>query len=295
MKNVVIVHVKIFDSVGSRLGATSISVNNSGQIGTNHLSLEGKGAWVGFKTLCICLILLLLLTTCNLHLPKQDLHILIAPDFYPFAYTQADTLHGLEVELLDLLKTKLNANLTLTTTNPNVLLETLYEEDYHIAIGGITFTENRSEFFDFSPPYYNANQCILAVNNTNLDSLEAIANSKLGAINLSSSVTFIEETLITQQKLSANNLRKYPDYNAMLMALKNGEIAYAMLENTLATLIAKPYDVNIVYTSELSDYYCLVLKKHATINKSIIAAMSKVLNLPEWAEIQKKYLVAGHE
>jgi len=247
------------------------------------------------KNIYIVAICLICLISCNLPIKKQDINVLIAPDFYPFAYTQADSLQGLEVELLRLLEAKLNARLTITPINPNVLLETLYEEDYQIAIGGITFTENRGEFFDFSPPYYNANQCILSANSTNLDSLQAVANSKIGAINLSSSITFIEETLITQQILSANNLRKYPDYNALLIALKNGEIAYAVMENTLATLVANPYEVNIVYTSELSDYYCLVLKKHAPVNKSIIATMNKVLNLPEWAEIQKRYLVAGYE
>jgi len=221
------------------------------------------------------------------HNPKTStpINVLVASDCPPFAFAKADSLQGLEVELLKLLQDKLRQDLTLTPINSNILLKTLYDGDYQMAVGAITPTYSRKEFFDFSPSYYDASQTILSLTDTSLDSLTAIAPAKIGVINLSSSVFYIEENLIRTQLLPVNNLKKYPDLASLIDALQQEEVQYIMVEQTIATLLQTNYGLNIAYQTEQSETFCLVLKKSAKVNKTISTALIRIIDSEQYNDL----------
>jgi len=247
--------------------------------------------YIIIATIIILTILIIMSLISRTPISTSPLNILIASDCPPFAFTKADSLQGFEPELINLLKDRLKQEIILTPINSNILLKTLYDSNYNLAIGAITPTIPRNDIFDFSPPYYDATQTVLSLTDTTLDSLSAISASKIGTVNQSSSLYFIEEKLIRTQLLPVNNLKKYPDLTTMINALQNEEIRYIIVENTIASLIETNYGLNIVYQTDQAEPFCLVLKKSASTNRAIISALSKVLASEQYNDLTAKYFL----
>ena len=239
--------------------------------------------------------------SCNRSLNVSEIKVAIAADLYPFAYTGAgdssatdvETLEGLEIELLALLESRLRVPFNITTYSFSNLLEAFHNGDYDIAVGAITITEGRSEIFDFSTPYFTATQTFLARPETSIvvDSLDAVTGHRIGVLNHSTSQLFIENTLLRERRLPAGNLRRYNNLNALLSALTATEVNIIILENTIAELAAEQYNLEIVYTHYIDEYYGLAYKQNSFVSPHIDRAMGRILSSDEWKEILKKHLL----
>ena len=234
-----------------------------------------------------------LILACSIESNVEELKIAIASDFYPFAFVENDTLKGVESELLSLLQERLKRPLTISHYSFTQLLENFYNEDYHLAIGGITVTEGRNEIFDFSTPYYNATQTFVALGNTNIvaDSLPAVVMHKIGIINNSSSLLFLENTLLRNRTLPITNLLRYDSLEACLTALKNNQVSMILLENTIAQILSENHGLKIVFQYDLSEYYALAFKKESPDSLLVNNALEIILSSEEWKNIQRKWLI----
>jgi polar amino acid transport system substrate-binding protein len=241
----------------------------------------------------LCFPLLFLLISCNRSLKVSEIKVAVAADFFPFAYTENDSLEGLEIELLSLLESRLRVPFNITTYYFVNLLEAFYNGDYDIAIGGVTITEGRREIFDFSVPYFNATQTILSRPNTSIvvDSLDGIGRYRLGVLNHSTSQLFIENTLMRERRMPAGNLRRYNTMEALLAALTANEVNIIALENTIAELFANKHDLNIVYTHYIDEFYGILYKQNSSVAPHIERALNRILSSEEWKEIKQKHLL----
>jgi len=223
---------------------------------------------------------------------SSEICVLIASDCPPFSSVVDDTLQGFEVDLVALLQTKIKQNLVLTPISSHILLKTLYDGDYQIAVGAITPTKPRLDYLEFSPGYYDATQTVLSLLSTDtIDSLGVIAKENIGVVTQTSSVLFIEDALIKPQILPINRLKKYPDLTAMIGDLQNSTIQYIVVEHTIATLLQANFALNIVYKSDNLEPLCLVYKKSATINKTINYSLNKVLTSQDFSDLITKYFL----
>jgi ABC-type amino acid transport substrate-binding protein len=223
---------------------------------------------------------------------KSTVNVAISPDFYPFAFAVSDTLQGIEVELLSHLERRLSARMNITRIHFSLLLESFLNGEDDIAIGGITITENRKALFDFSMPYYDATQTFLMHRAaTPIDSLEAIRPLRIGVLNNSSSLFFVEDTMIRQMAFSANNLRRYPNQTALVNALKNNEVGAILTEHTVARFLSERHDFSIVYTHDLVEEYAIVTKKGSTMSRSVNRALDKILKSDSWEVYLKSVLL----
>jgi len=241
----------------------------------------------------IIMILLTGILSCSNRINISEIKIALANDFFPFAYTENDTLKGLEIELLNLLEKNLRSTISISTYSFSQLLEILYDKDYDFAIGGITITEPRRDVFDFSIPYYNATQTFLTLENSSIviDSLFASTRHRIGVRNNSSSIYFLENTLLKDRSLPVNNLRRYNSLTAMFNALENNEIALVLLEKSIAELISDEYGFKIVYSVDSEENYALFFNKNSTKINTINRALERVLNSEEWIRSKKSYLL----
>lgn len=237
--------------------------------------------------------LFIFLISCSKGLKEKELRILIAPDYYPFAYTENDTLRGLEIELLNLLNKRLKVDLKVNQYPFDVLLETFNSEEYDIAIGAITVTEKRSEIFDFSISYYNASQTILTNLKSvgNLDSLDILSKNRLGVIDHSTSLLYLENSLVKERRISANNIRRYSNLTNLINGLLNNEVQYILLENSIAELVKETYDFYIVFVDDIEENYSFALQKKSPILKFVNRDLEKIINSDEWHKIKLKYLI----
>ena len=238
-----------------------------------------------------------------------EIKVAISGDFFPFIYTEKDVLHGLEIELLNHLEKVLKIPVIITKYNFSEKLEKLQNEEYDIALGGVTITEYRSEIFDFSKPYYDATQTILATLDSSIviDSLDNIANYRIGVLNNSTSLLFLEHNFLQERKMSVDNIKKFQSLQDMFLALENNDISLMLLENSIAKLTK----YKILYKHDLIEHYAIVFKKSADtvgsafsrydtgtssgrlslIKKHVNKALEKILESSEWEHLKRKSFI----
>jgi polar amino acid transport system substrate-binding protein len=203
-----------------------------------------------------------------------------------------DTASGLEMDLLLLLSQRFKVPLNITTHSFNQLLPSFQDGDFDLAIGGITQTDSRSELFDFSLPYYHAEQTVLARGDytARIDSLDALIGQTIGVLNNSTSLLFLENTLIKENRIPTSNLRRFPDQFSLVYALLSNEVNVILLEKTVAELITKHHVTKIVYTHDFEEKYGLVFKKKSPLLKPINKALTDILKSEEWEVVLNKWL-----
>jgi len=244
------------------------------------------------NNLIIVVITLIAIISCAKIEPKTEISVAISPDFYPFSYIASDSLAGLEIELLSLLEKKMKTTFTKHRFYHHDLLASFNDSGYDMAIGGITYTDRRSEVFDFSLSYYNATQTFVgSANSPDVDSLEAITSSKIGVLNNSSSLFFLEDVLIKQSRFSVNNLRRYANQADLIDALVHNDINFLLTEYTIAELLATNHNLKLLVTSDVIENYGIVFKKSSTVTKNMNKALQQVLKSDEWQIMKNIYLL----
>jgi len=241
----------------------------------------------------ITIITLLNVMSCAEQLRVSELKVAISPDLFPFAFTERDTLRGLEIELLNLIEKRFKVPVNFTAFHFSQLLENFHNDDFDIAVGGVTITEGRREIFDFSMPYYDATQTVLARTSPAvvIDSLAGITRHRIGVLNSSTSLLFLENSLMRNRMLSPNNVRRFNNKNSLISALTAGEVNLILLENSVAEIVAKRHGLEIVYTHYIKEQYGLVFRKGSLILPPIDRALEKILNSDEWKEIKSSFFL----
>ena len=237
-------------------------------------------------------VVLLSVRLCGSRIKNSEIKVALSPDIYPFIYTENDTLKGLEVDLLSLLETRLKIPFTFENLRFGILLKSFYDGDFDIAIGSIEMTDNRREHFDFSHSYYDATQVFLSSkdNPVSLDSLSAVSSHRVGVVNNSTSLFYIEEQLIKLNKFSANNLRRYSTHEALFSAVQSGEVALVLLEHSVAEMVSEAQNLQIVYTSDAAKKYAIVLKKDSPLTSPLNQTLTRIFNSNEWSQSKVRHL-----
>ncbi|STV81892.1 amino acid ABC transporter periplasmic amino acid-binding protein [Klebsiella pneumoniae] len=75
------------------------------------------------------------------------------------------------------------------------IFATLNTGDRDIIISGITITDKRKQMVDFSAPYFPAEQSIVVAQDSQVDSLAALKNEKVGVVNSSTGDIVVSEVL----------------------------------------------------------------------------------------------------
>ena len=205
------------------------------------------------------------LLSCNQNKRVKELKIAVINDFYPFAYLENDILKGIELDIISHLKTELKTKITFTQYSSTQLLESFYNGDYDIAIGGITVTDIRKEIFNFSQPYYNATQTAVVLQNSTvqIDTLSAISNYRIGVVNNTSSSFFLENNFIKTGFMPINNIRMYNNEDSLIEALKNNQVSIILMENTPVKKIAELHNLKIIFQNYYVEEYAIVFKKNS--------------------------------
>jgi polar amino acid transport system substrate-binding protein len=109
------------------------------------------------------------LTTCT-HLP-----------YPPFQSTQGGKIVGFDVDMIDLVAKKLGVTQKIVDTSFETIKggAALNAGKCDVAAAGMTIKPERAKFLDFSKPYFNATQALMAAKGSGITSLDDVKAKKL--------------------------------------------------------------------------------------------------------------------
>jgi polar amino acid transport system substrate-binding protein len=202
------------------------------------------------------------LTTCT-HLPYE-----------PFQFTEGGKIVGFDVELVDLVATKLGVT--------QEIIDTPFEgiqsgEDLNIgkcdvAAAAMTINEVRKQNFDFSDPYFDASQALLVKADAGITSADQLAGKRVG---VQSSTTGQEWA---QANLPNSELVVFEDLGLLTQAAQTAQVDAAINDNgPLLDFAKKNPEMAVTAEFDTGEQYGIGVRKGNTavlqaVNEAISAA-----------------------
>ncbi|HWG93069.1 MAG TPA: transporter substrate-binding domain-containing protein [Mycobacteriales bacterium] len=200
------------------------------------------------------------LTTCT-HLP-----------YPPFQLEQDGEIVGFDVELMDLVAADLGVEQEVVDT-PFETIKTgadLNAGKCDVAAAGMTITEERQANLDFSDPYFDATQALLAKKGSGITSLEDAKGKRFGSQSATTGEDFARAEGIDPVSFETSD--------AELNGLKSGQVDVIIQDLPVVSEWLKDpanSDYEIVANLDTGEQYGFAVKKDG--NDELLAAINRVL------------------
>jgi polar amino acid transport system substrate-binding protein len=217
------------------------------------------------------------LTTCT-HLP-----------YAPFQSEEGGKVVGFDVDMIDLVAKELGITQTVVDT-PFETIKTgadLNAGKCDVAAAGMTITDERKKNIDFSVPYFDATQALMAKKGSGFKSMADLKGKKLGT----QSGTTGED--YAKANGSGATLISFETSEAELTALKSGQVDAVIQDNPVVALWLKDataYEIAVDFNT--GEQYGFAVKKDGNdkLLAAIDAAITKAKADGTYAKLYKQWL-----
>ena len=184
-----------------------------------------------------------IVTSEELDKSKDQLVVASTLDFEPFEYGEEGAFCGIDMELVEGLADYLNKELVIINSSFDTMFFSVKQHKCDICIGGISITDERREYVDFSEPYYSTAQVLAAqVDDDTFDDAKTSEQVESILRNMDSKTIVGVENLTTAQNyFNGENdsnrefpitVRGYSDMETAISALSMGECNYVVGDYT---------------------------------------------------------------
>ncbi|MEU6743290.1 transporter substrate-binding domain-containing protein [Streptosporangium sandarakinum] len=198
--------------------------------------------------------------------------------YEPFQFKQGDKTVGFDVDIMDLAAKKLGLTQEIVDIDFAVIKSgaAMATGKCDAAAAGMTITPERKANIDFSDPYFDATQALLAKKGSGATSLDDVKskNLRLGAQASTTGLDYV--------KKQGLNPKEFADSPKELLGLQSGQVDVIVQDlPVVLTWLKKPEIADkfeMVASLDTGEQYGIGLKKNAdpvllkTINESIAAA-----------------------
>lgn len=197
-----------------------------------------------------------------------ELIVLTNAYFEPYEYYKNNEIVGVDISIAKLIAERLGLKLRVKDMNFDDILIDLTNNKGHIAMAGITLTEEREKAFAHSIPYAESNQRILinADIRSDIKKLDDLVGKKIGVVVGTTSDVFISQQVkegAFAESETETIVAQYKDLEPAKEALENGDVDAVILDSLTAQRINKAHPNLVVLPPILSnEEYVFVYNKN---------------------------------
>ena len=181
-----------------------------------------------------------------------------SPDYPPFEFIQNNKIVGFDIDLAQEIANDLKQDLIINSMDFNALIPALNSGKIDAIMAGMSYTPERSNYVDFSIPYFVNKLAIVSRENNQIYSTEDFADKTIG-IQLGTSFT----SYVTNLQKKYNNMK-------IVQLAKNQELLQELKAGRIDAVILDTSVVPIVLTSDTyGDFVSNVIEDSSTTNMSI--------------------------
>lgn len=233
------------------------------------------------------IVLLMTVVTCLFAFgsEKESLYVGTNPEFYPFEYLEKGEMKGFDIELMEKIGEELGKKIIWKEMAFDGLLPALQSEKIDLIIAGMTATEDRKKFVNFSKSYYTSVQMIITNKKTNdINSLESMKGKDIGVI-----LGYTGDVIVSE--MEGVKVKRYNGTSEAVMALKSGKVDAVVLDSEPAkNYVKQNKTLKLIETKlEKEEYAIAINKKDKELTNEIDKALDKLLKNGTYNELIKKY------
>jgi polar amino acid transport system substrate-binding protein len=188
--------------------------------------------------------------------------------YKPFEYEENGKVIGFDIDLIDLVAKKLGVTQEVVDTPFDGIQS---GADFNsgkcdISSAGMTITEERKQNIDFSDPYFDATQALVAKKGSGIEDITDLAGKNLGAQNTTTGLDYANE------HATGANVVNFEDLGLLLTAVESGQVDAGINDNgVLYDWVKEKTDFEVVKEFDTGEQYGMGIRKGNT-------ALAKVVN-----------------
>lgn len=207
--------------------------------------------------------------------------------YKPFEYEEGGKVIGFDIDLMDLVAKKLNVTQEVIDTPFDGIQS---GTDFNagkcdLSSAGMTITDERKQNIDFSDPYFDATQALVAKKGSGISDLSQLNGKKLGVQNTTTGQAYAQENAKGAQ------LVVFEDLGLELTAVETGQVDAAINDNgVLYDWVKEKTDFEVVKEFDTGEQYGIGLKKgNAELLKVINDVLAEAKSSGEYDKIYEKW------
>lgn len=199
--------------------------------------------------------------------------LVVATDatYPPLEYVDNDgNMVGFDIDLIKAIAKELKKEVEIKNISFDNIFSDLEKGEVDVIISAVTITSERQKTMNFSAPYFNAGQIIVANKSSQITNQDDLKDKFVGVQNDTTSETEGEKYV------DKGKLKIYKDYDVALENMKLGEIEAMIIDYPAGVSIVKSNDqlVKIVGKPFTSEFYGIAIAKD---NQDLLSDINLVL------------------
>jgi polar amino acid transport system substrate-binding protein len=212
--------------------------------------------------------------------------------YQPFSYIDATgTAQGFDVDAMRWIAQKKGMKITFQPTAWDGIIPALQAKKIDLIYAGMTITPERAEQVNFSIPYWEVNQDVVARTDSNL-TLDDVKAGKaiIGTQSGCTAAIWIDKNLISTGKMPQGNLKLYDNTPLAVDDLTSGRVDAVMYDDLVLKDIIANKSVKKIGNIETKEEFGIAVRKSdpellATLNDGLVQLKAD----PYWQELITKY------
>ena len=250
------------------------------------------------KGFVVCIFIAVLITSIALSgcVEESENKIIVgtSADYPPFEYVENGKIVGFDIELITPLLEKLGYTVEVQDIGFDSLVTSLESGKIDVIAAAMTITPEREAKIDFTDSYYNSDQSILVLvdSNINIDEDEDLSDLIIGAQTGTTGELWVIDNLIniTDAIMTDEQLKRYDTYTLAVLDLDNGNVDALILDKPVAESFAKDEDRMVEYVIQTDEYFGFGVAKG---NDELLNGLNQELELfmesDGWTDLINKY------
>lgn len=203
---------------------------------------------------------------------KEDvIYVGTNPEFQPFEYLENGKIVGFDVELIEAVAKEIGKKIEWKTMAFDGLLPALQAKKLDVIIAGMTATEERKKFVNFSETYFESNQMIL-VNKENpiVESFDKLSGCSVGVV-----LGYTGDVAVSA--IEGVKVTRYNGASEAIIALKAKKVDAVVLDSEPAKQYVKQnQELNLINTDVAKEEYAIAVGKD---NTALVEEINKALTV----------------
>ena len=208
----------------------------------------------------------------------------------PFEKMEADKITGFDMEVVQAVADAGGFKIEIKNTGWDPLFDGIDKGTVDLGISAITITDKRKEKYDFSEPYFDANQLILLPEDSTIAKLAELKGKKIGV----QTATTGEEVVKKAFGDTYEGIKGYDDTPSAVDDFFNGRVDAVVADNGVVSYFAgkmegKKFKLVKDDSFETEHYGIMVKKGNTDLMNKINQGLKTIQDNGKLKEIHKKY------
>ncbi len=191
-------------------------------------------------------------------------------EFPPFEYIEQGNIVGFDVDLINEISKIIGKKVEFKNMAFDSLLIAMQAGKINCIISGMTATDERRQYVNFSEPYFVSKQAVIVPEDSDIQKFEDLKGKKIGVV-----IGYTGDMVVTDMYKDTSSITRYEATGQVIMALTAGKVDATVLDMEPAKkYVANNKGIKVLDTALAEEEYSIALPKD---NTALLEEINKAL------------------